>query len=49
MQVISVGGGKTGAHLASRLTDDGIAVTVIEQRAEVVERVRQICPSVSVI
>ena len=32
MQVIIVGGGKTGAHLASRLTDDGIAVTVIEQR-----------------
>lgn len=49
MQVIIVGGGKTGAHLASRLTDDGIAVTVIEQRAEVVERVRQICPNVSVI
>ena len=49
MQVIIVGGGKTGAHLASRLTDDGIAVTVIEQRAEVVERVRQICPNASVI
>ena len=49
MQVIIVGGGKTGAHLASRLTDDGIAVTVIEQRVEVVKRLCQICPNVSVI
>ena len=49
MQVIIVGGGKTGGHLASRLTDDGIAVTVIEQRAEVAERVRHACPAATVI
>ena len=49
MQVIIVGGGKTGGHLASRLTDDDIAVTVIEQRAEVAERVRRACPTATVI
>ena len=49
MQVIIVGGGKTGGHLASRLTDDGIAVTVIEQRTEVAERVRHACPAATVI
>ena len=44
MQIIIVGGGKTGSHLAARLTDDGAAVTVIENRPEAAQRVRTSCP-----
>ncbi len=49
MQIIIVGGGKTGSHLAARLTDDGAAVTVIEQRSERAERLRASCPAATVI
>ena len=40
MQIIIVGGGKTGSHLAERLTEDGAAVTVIEGRPEVARHLR---------
>ena len=49
MQIIIVGGGKTGSHLAARLTDDGAAVTVIENRPEAAKRVRTACPAATVI
>ena len=49
MQIIIVGGGKTGSHLAARLTDDGAAVTVIENRPEAAQRVRTACPAATVI
>lgn len=49
MQIIIVGGGKTGSHLAARLTDDGAAVTVIENRPEAAQRVRTSCPAATVI
>lgn len=49
MQIIIVGGGKTGRHLATRLTEDGASVTVIELRSEAAENVRRLCPDCRVI
>ena len=49
MQIIIVGGGKTGSHLAERLTEDGAAVTVIEGRPEVARHLRAACPTATVI
>lgn len=47
MQVIIVGGGKTGRYLANRLATDGTSVTLIEQRADVVETVKRSCAGVT--
>ncbi len=41
MNVIIVGGGKTGAHLTRKLLDEGHAVRLIEIRVEVAERLKQ--------
>lgn len=49
MQIIIAGGGKIGAHLASQLCADGETVTIIEQRAEAVERLRRSCPDCTII
>ncbi|OGO63001.1 MAG: potassium transporter TrkA [Chloroflexi bacterium RBG_19FT_COMBO_55_16] len=44
MNVIIVGGGKTGSQLAMQLIDAGHRVKVIEDRAEVLERLQQEMP-----
>ena len=49
MQIIIAGGGKVGAHLASQLCADGETVTIIEQRADAIERLRRTCPDCTVI
>ena len=49
MQIIIAGAGKIGAHLASQLCADGETVTVIEQRADAVERLRRTCPDCTII
>ena len=41
MQIIVVGGGKIGAHLASQLCSDNESVTVIEARPDAIERLRR--------
>lgn len=48
MRIIIVGGGKIGAHLASRLEAEH-AVTVIEQRPERVEALRMRMPEVDLV
>ena len=45
MFVIIVGGGKVGAHLAGQLMAEGHRVKLIEQRPEVVERLKQELPA----
>jgi trk system potassium uptake protein TrkA len=45
MFVIIVGGGKTGAHLARQLLDEGHQVKLIEQREDVVERLKRDLPA----
>ncbi len=45
MRVIIVGGGKTGSHLATMLVAAGHAVTVVEDRPAVLERLRGELPA----
>lgn len=49
MQIIIVGGGKTGTHLASTLVADGASVTVIESRSEAVALLQRACPHARII
>jgi trk system potassium uptake protein TrkA len=45
MFVIIVGGGKTGSQLAAGLINEGYQVKVIEQRPEILERMRKELPA----
>ena len=45
MNVMIVGGGKTGAHLTRRLLDEGHQVKLIEARPEMAERLRGEIPA----
>jgi trk system potassium uptake protein len=45
MNVMIVGGGKTGAHLTRRLLDEGHQVCLIESRPEMVDRLREELPA----
>jgi len=47
--VIVVGGGKAGSHLATLLIDEGHEVKIIDNRPEVIARLRQELPSGTVI
>lgn len=49
MLVMIVGGGKVGSHLASLLVSEGHEVKVIDDRPDVLERLRQEMPSGTVI
>jgi trk system potassium uptake protein TrkA len=49
MDVIIVGGGKTGTHLAVQLLSEGNQIKLIEVRHELVERLRQELPHETVI
>lgn len=49
MQIVIVGGGKTGRYLAGRLIDDGASVTVIEKRDEAAKSVQRHCPGCTVV
>lgn len=49
MYVIVVGGGNTGSYLTRLLLDGGQEVSVIEERAPVLEKLRQELPSESII
>jgi trk system potassium uptake protein len=49
MYVVIVGGGKTGAHLASILLSEGRRVTLIEQRPEMREALQQELPTATII
>jgi trk system potassium uptake protein len=44
MYVLIVGGGKVGSHLATLLLDEGHQVKIVDDRPEVVERLRQELP-----
>jgi trk system potassium uptake protein TrkA len=48
MNVLVIGGGKTGSHLAAQLLEQGYQVKVIEDRPAVVERLRKELPPDSV-
>ena len=48
MNVLVIGGGKTGSHLAAQLLEQGYQVKVIEDRPAVVERLRKELPPESV-
>jgi trk system potassium uptake protein TrkA len=48
MNVLVIGGGKTGSHLAAQLLEQGYEVKVIEDRPAVVERLRKELPPESV-
>lgn len=48
MNVLVIGGGKTGSHLAAQLLGQGYQVRVIEDRPAVVERLRKELPAESV-
>lgn len=48
MNVLVIGGGKTGSHLAAQLLEQGYQVKVIEDRPTVVERLRKELPAESV-
>lgn len=48
MNVLVIGGGKTGSHLAAQLLEQGYQVKVIEDRPAVVERLRKELPAGSV-
>jgi trk system potassium uptake protein TrkA len=49
MRVVVTGAGAVGRHLANDLTERGHHVTLIEQDAKVVERVREFAPDVRVL
>jgi len=49
MFVIIVGGGRTGSHLAELLVQEGHAVKVIDDRPEILERLRQEMPAEAVV
>jgi len=44
MNVIIVGGGKTGSHLATQLINEGHQVKVIEHRSEILDKLREELP-----
>ncbi len=48
MNVLVIGGGKTGSHLATQLLEQGYQIKVIEDRPTVVERLRNELPPGSV-
>jgi trk system potassium uptake protein TrkA len=48
MNVLVIGGGKTGSHLAAQLLEQGYQVKVIDDRQAVVERLRKELPPESV-
>ena len=48
MNVLVIGGGKTGSHLAAQLLEQGYQVKVIDDRPTVVERLRKELPPESV-
>ena len=48
MNVLVIGGGKTGSHLATQLLEQGYQIKVIEDRPMVVERLRKELPPGSV-
>jgi trk system potassium uptake protein TrkA len=45
MNVIIVGGGRTGSHLTAQLLNEGHQVKLIEHRSEVLERLQQELPA----
>jgi len=49
MNVIIVGGGKTGSHLASQLISEGHEVKVIEHRNEILSRLKEELPRDTVV
>lgn len=49
MFVIVVGGGKTGTYLARQLLEEGHQVKLIEQRPDVVERIKKDLPEASLV
>src|SRR4030043_1623739 len=49
MNVIIVGGGKTGSHLASQLINEGHKVKVIEHRSEILARLKEELPRDTVV
>lgn len=48
MRIVIVGGGKTGTYLADRLHHEH-EVTLVEQRAEIAERLRSMIPEVDIL
>ena len=49
MRVVVTGGGAVGRHLASDLADRGHTVTLIDQDPDVVQKVKEWAPNVSVV
>lgn len=49
MRVLIVGGGRTGSELANLLLQEGQEVTVVEQRQEVVTRLRKEVPQATIV
>lgn len=49
MYVIIVGGGNTGAHLAKLLHEDGHTIRIIDERAHVLEKLKQEIPAEAII
>jgi len=49
MNVLIVGGGKTGSFLAQRLYQEGQAVTVIEKRPDVAAKLKEMLPAITVV
>ena len=49
MKVVVTGGGAVGRHLASDLADRGHTVTLIDQDPDVVQKVKEWAPNVSVV
>ena len=47
MKILIVGGGQVGSYLATLLSANDHAVTVVEQREPIVERLRKELPNVS--
>jgi len=49
MNVLIVGGGKTGSYLAQRLYEEGQAVMVIEKNPEGAAKLKEILPAITVV
>ncbi len=45
MNIMVVGGGKTGAYLTAKLLEEGHTVCLLEQRPEIIERLRDEIPA----
>jgi len=45
MNIMVVGGGKTGAYLTAQLLEEGHKVCLLEQRPEIIERLREEIPA----